>query len=535
VSVFSYIKNKIKAYVGVARPPVTYENFAGDKFVGGFGDTKLFTTDYWTLRKRSAQLFEENLYARGIIRRLVTNEINTGLCLEATPDEKIVGIDEDELNDWSESVETRFTIWGQNHLVCDYKEQMTFGELQKAARAESLIVGDILVVIRQSRRTNLPRVQLINGESVRTPLGATVRTGHIIKHGVELDSQLRQVAYWIRQANGSFKRLPAYGERSGRRIAFLLYGTDKRMDDVRGQPMLSLVLQSLKEIDRYRDSAQRKAVINSVLAMFIRKSEDRMGTLPITGGAIRRDTGTVTDSDGSRRDFNIAGQIPGLILEELQTGEEPVSFTGKGVNEEFSTFEAAIIQSIAWANECPPEILTLQFASNYSASAAALNEWKMYLNRIRQEFGVNFCQPIYVEWLVSETLLQNINADGLIESWRDERQYAVFGSWVSSDWTGAIKPSTDIKKQTQGYQLLNAEGWITNERASRELTGTKFSKNIKRLKRENQLKVEAARPLAEFKAEFGDDIANSSIEAIDESKIRLIVNNEIEEQKNGTS
>ena len=35
------------------------------------------------------------------------------------------------------------------------------------------------------------------------------------------------------------------------------------------------------------------------------------------------------------------------------------------------------------------------------------------------------------------------------------------------------------------------------------MTGTKFSKNMKRLKRENQMKADAARPLAEFEQEFG--------------------------------
>jgi capsid protein len=541
VSIFSYIKNKISAYikpdayVGTSVPPVQYENFSGDKFLGGFGPTELQRIDYWTLRKRSSQLFNENLYARGLIRRLVTNEINTGLCLESIPDEDILGIGEDQLNEWTEGVETRFGIWGKNEKICDYKQQSTFGGLQREARMEALVSGDVLVVLRQSRKTGLPTIQLIRGDSVRSPFDEMVREGNIVKHGVELDSRMRQVAYWVKQKDGTTKRLPAFGERSGRRIAWLVYGTDKRLDDVRGQPILSLVLQSLKEIDRYRDSVQRKAVINSVLAMFIKKDEDKMGTLPMTGGAIRRDTATVTDGDGSKRDFNIAGQVPGLILEELQQGETPVGFNSAGIDLAFADFEASIINSIAWANELPSEVLTLVFQNNYSASQAAINEFKMYLNKVRTEFGTAFCQPIYTEWLISETLLQRITAPGLIESWRDDTQYDIYGAWLSSDWSGAIKPSTDIKKQAQGYQMLNLEGWITNERASRELTGTKFSKNMKRIKRENMLKVEAARPLAEFEEEFGKDQADSALSAIDENKIRLIVDNQIEDLNDGTS
>ena len=49
------------------------------------------------------------------------------------------------------------------------------------------------------------------------------------------------------------------------------------------------------------------------------------------------------------------------------------------------------------------------------------------------------------------------------------------------------------------------------------MTGTKFEKNIKRLKRENQLKVEAARPLAEFKQEFGEEATDDAITALEEA------------------
>ena len=57
--------------------PTAFTAYDGEKFAGGFGITDIFTTDYWTLRRRSAQLFKENLYAKGLIRRLITNEITT--------------------------------------------------------------------------------------------------------------------------------------------------------------------------------------------------------------------------------------------------------------------------------------------------------------------------------------------------------------------------------------------------------------------------------------------------------------------------
>lgn len=502
---------------GAVQPPSVIADHNGDKFFGGFGTTQIFNVDYWTLRQRSNQLFRENLYARGLIRRLITNEINTGLTPEAAPDESIIGVPEDSLADWSETVENRFGIWSKNATLCDWRQRDTFGAIQRAARMEALISGDVLVIVRQSQRTKLPLVQLISGSKVQTPLGGSqnLRKGHEVRHGVELNPNGRVVAHWVQQDDLTSKRIPAVGEKTGRRISWLVYGCDKRLDEVRGEPLLSLILQSLKEVDRYRDSTQRKAVINSLLAMQVTKSDDKPGTLPMTGGAVRRDTATPTDGAGiSPRSLNIASYLPGLVLDELQTGEEIKLMGGQGTDVNFGTFEESIIQAVAWANEIPPEILRLSFSNNYSASQAAINEFKIYLNKVWSDWGETFCSPIYNEWLLSETLLQKISAPGLLQAWRDPSQYDVFGAWTCTDWYGSIKPSTDMLKSGKGAKLLVSEGWSTNAKQSRMLDGSKFSKNIKRLRRENQQKADAARPLLALEAEFGADQTTNAISAL---------------------
>lgn len=506
----------------------------GTKFVGGYGPTTFpLVPDYWALRARSAELYETNIYARALIRRLVTNEIHSGLHLEATPEEGILGKPEDSLADWSESTENRFALWGKDPYLCDHTERLTFGAIQQLARQEALVTGDVLVVLQQDQRTRLPRIRLINGAKVQTPLRAPTREGNRIVHGVEIDSHGRHAAYWITQDDGTSKRLPAIGEKSGRRIAWLLYGTDRRMDDVRGKPLLALVLQSLKEIDRYRDSIQRKALVLSMIAAFVAKGDAKPGTRPITGGAVRRDTATTLDADGAARSFKIAEHIPGFVIDELQQGEEPKAFQVNGTTEAFGEFEEAILQGVAFTFEIPPEIYRLTFSSNYSASQAAINEFKGYLNKTRTTFGENFCEPVYQEWLVGAVLEQRIEAPGLIEAWRDPLQWDVLGAWMSSDWSGNIKPAVDPSKLAAGYEKQVEMGAMTRDRMARELTGTKFSKNVQKLRRENEALRDANMPLAELeaakkpaaRAPGGDDsaptkVAPSSVED-DENEERL--------------
>lgn len=471
----------------------------GSKFSGGYGPTQLLFTDYWTLRARSSELFETNLYARGIVRRLVTNEINVGLHLEATPEEAILGKPEDSLADWSETVENRFQLWCDRPALCDQAEQQTFGALQATARMEALIDGDVLVVLRQDQRTGLPRVQLIKGSQIQTPYDAKPSGNNKITYGVEVDPSGRHVAYYVPQDDRTSKRIPAFGEKSGRRLAWLVYGTEKRIEDVRGKPLLALVLQSLKEIDRYRDAKQRAALVAAFVAVFVAKNEDKPGTLPMMGGAVRRGTEIAQNSPGptvTPRTFRTAEHVPGLVFDELQHGEVPHAFQSNAVTEGFGIFEESIVQAIAWHFQIPPEILTLSFNSNYSASQAAINEFKMYLNKVRTEFGEQFTQPIYTEWLLSEVNAKKIAAPGLLDAWRDSSQYDTFAAWISADWSGQIKPAVDLSKLVAGYDAMIAGGFITRDRAARELSGTKYSKNVQKLKRENELLAEANEPMA---------------------------------------
>lgn len=472
----------------------------GDKFLGGFGVTRDYeVVDHWLLRKRSKQVFTENLYARGLVRRLITNRINKGLSLEATPDADILGLNRDNLSVWAENTERRFTIWGKNPALCDYHGMRTWGALQRQADMMSMVSGDVLIVLRQSA-AQLPNVELVDAEHVTTPMNdrmlrAARNRGHTIVDGVELDKAKRHVAFFVRQANGKWRRITTVGSRTGRRQAWLHYGTERLIDDVRGQSLLGLVMQSLKEIDRYRDSELRAAVVNSMIAMWVEKGEDKMGSLPMSGGAKRNDVVTTQNDSQGRQDVQFSSLMPGMMLQELQQGEKPTSYDTKRPNVNFGNFEAAIINAIAWANEIPPEVLTLAFQNNYSASRGAVNEFKMYLERARTGFGEEFCDPIYQDWLISETMNASITSPGLLEAWRAPAMWDKFGAWMLADWSGAIKPNVDLLKEVKAYQELVAEGWLTRDRASRELTGMKYSKVTQQLASENEQLVVANQPL----------------------------------------
>ena len=321
------------------------------------------------------------------------------------------------------------------------------------------------------------------------------------------------------------KAFPARGPKTGRIMAWMVYGEKIRVNDTRGMPALGILLQGLKELDRYSDAEQRAAALNAILALWINKKQDKIGTRSFTGGAQRYDSvGEDTASEATvTREFNIARQYPGIVLDELAHGEEPTSFSAARPNVNYRAFEEAMMASFAWCKEMPPNIFRLAFSSNYSASGAEINEYKLYLDGKRGEIADDTTKPLYREWLLSMVLIDKISAPGLLEAWRDKSKFLEWGAWTSSEWGGAIKPSLRLIQDVKAYIAAKDEGLITYDMITKNLWGKKFTNIIRRLKQENKEYVEAMRPLIEAGLMSVDD---NSGNAAANKKIKLTNRND---------
>lgn len=497
-------KNKIADILGI-KPRVVYTEsrdnvtgyvnnifdsvFNGDKFPGSFGQTKSYKyVDYYELRERSMQLFTENPYAKGLIKRLIRNEIGNGLTLEAAPITNIIGLDEESAQAWADEQEINWNLWGNIGYICDFNEQKTIGELASDSRMNSLISGDCLVILRINPKTNLPCVELIDGTHIKTPMLKNKQGTNEIIHGVEIDAKKRHVAYWIQTKDlGEYIRIPAWGEKSGRRIAWLIYGTERRLDDVRGEPLLACMLYMLKELDRYRDSEQRAALVNSLIPMFIIKTETGVSSRVVDQGAVKRGDVDVAQLDGTTKKWNWGSMLPGTVPQTLAKGEEPVSFNTQRPNANYGNFEEAILNVLAWNCEVPPEIMRLLFQSNFSASRQANNEFNIYLAYRYKKFGIDFYSPIYIEHTVQSVLLNYIEAPGLIDAWWYERNWRLFGAWVNSEWTGVSRPSVDMLKDVNAATAMIDAALTTQDQQCRKLSGMSYKTIIAKRKREIDL------------------------------------------------
>lgn len=479
---------------------LVHSTWNGDKFPGSFGPTKVFDfVDYWTLRKRSLQLFKENLYAKGIIKRILRNEIFTGIVGTSTVDSMILWpkMDEQAREEkgivFSEMLTEQFKIYSESKNVFDYRKRMTFGDFQEQVRFESIVCGDGIIVSRINQQTGLPYWDWINGNYIKTPASYQPRSGNIIKDGVELDKYGRHVAYHVETWKNDelvMERIPCYGEKSGRVISWMVYGTETLIDDVRGEPLLACILYMLKELDRYRDAESRAAVVNAMLALFVKKSPSAtVGSRP-SDGLKRLNTLDAEPQNGNvtagpaQRDMRI--MEPGTIFDDLAPGEEIQSFQTNRPNVNYAAFEQAILSGICWALEVPPEIAMLKFQSNYSASRQANNEFQVYLDYRVKKNARNICQPIYEEFVVQSCLNNQIDVPGLITAVFTPELWKQKAAWLSCVWTGLSRPSVDPLKEVNASQKSVDAGFSTYDIECRKTSGLGFRQVMQTLARERK-------------------------------------------------
>lgn len=475
----------------------------GEKFPGSFGLTRDYSfVDYWTLRKRSYQLFVENIYARGIVKRLLRNEIHTGIVGSSNVVADILwpNLDEQKREEkgvtYSEMLTQHFDLYANNKDIFDFKKEKNFYDFQEQIRLESLICGDGIIVSRINQNTGLPYWDWINGNYICTPDGYEPRNGNRIVNGVELDRWNRHVAYHVQTlVDGDivWERFPCKGEKSGRRIAWMVYGSEKLIDEVRGEPLLASVLYMLKELDRYRDAEERAAVINAMLPLFVKKSPTAtIGSRPTDGLSRLKGNGSLLDSimgggavpEKNQRD--IRAMTPGTIFDDLAPGEEIVSFQTNRPNVNYSTFEQAILAGVCWALEIPPEIAMLKFQSNYSASRQANNEFEIYLSYQVKKLARKICQPIYEEFVIQSVLNNKIDLPNFINAFYSVDLWKEKSAWLNCAWTGLSRPSVDPQKEVSAALNALDGGLSTYDIECRKISGLSFRQVMQKRKREEE-------------------------------------------------
>lgn len=457
------------AYYGLTYTNVQTVSFNGEKNPGGAGPMVDYRPDYAGLRVRSWQsVFESDLAQIGI-NKLITWVIGKELKIQVEPEVDILkeeGISLDKQK-FIKSFESRFNLWKRD-TCCDYSNLLNLNDLSKEAERNSIIGGDVLVVLRVVKGEL--KIQLIDGENVQSPYYGSqdwpqnLPNGHTIIDGVEINEKREHMAYYVKvyAVDASFEnlykykfeRIPARGAKTGTKMAYLYYGFKNRINNVRGIPLLSACFEKLNNMDLYSEATLKQAQEAAKVDYQVVHDKEASGQAPWANSTVQASNGMgplnnsqlPTTDEGTEvgKTVHVTGlgtainNNPGSKIEML---ENKNTLYFKDFYETHSDTFFAVIQ-------IPPNVAMGKYNNSFSASRAAIMDWGHILAVKRQHHYEGFLEPIVSLWLELQILKNKIQAPGYVIA-RSQGEKIITDCYKVVRFIGANVPHIDPLKEVK--------------------------------------------------------------------------------------
>lgn len=503
---FSFLKKDVKS-VSVYEPeaffsgstPIFAVSYNGEKNLGEIGPIKKYHLDYEALRLRSWQAYIESEIAQTVIKKYNLWIIGAGLKIRTEPSEVILKsegltIDTEAFN---EITEARFTLFA-NSVYADMSEMRTLNQLARRAHLNAINGGDVLVILRYVDKK--VTVQLVDGSNVCSPLyqsnyyKTAQEAGNTIKDGIEFDKNGKPVAYYVKDDNIIYNvnRVLAESESTGLKMAYLVYGLEYRIDNCRGIPLISTVLETLKKLERYKEATVGSAEERQKIPFFIEHQLGGTGENPMQGILAKaRNADAVLDDvatteEGEKLATTVAATSNKTVY-NMPNGAKMVSMDSKQ-ELHFKDFYTGNIDVLCASVPIPPEVAMSKYDSNFSASRAALKDWEHTINTARKDFSAGFYAPIYNFWLHVQILQNKITAPGYLEAFK-KKNWIVIEAYRTARWIGTQVPHIDPLKEVEAERLklgsMGANAPLTTiEAATENLNSGESDSNIKQFSEE---------------------------------------------------
>lgn len=436
-------------------------SFNGEKNLGEMGMPKNYLPEYSILRIRSWQAYLESEIAQIVIGKYATWLIGSGLKLQSEPPKKLLeseGITLDA-HAFSQLSEGRFNLYRKSQSS-DYSGMDNLDSLAVTALINAINGGDVLVILRYVENT--VKIQLIDGDHVKSPLYGTewypqdLPNGNKLINGIEMDVRGKHIAYYVATANLKYERIEAIGKQSGLQTAFLVYGLKYRLNNVRGIPLLSVVLETIKKLERYKEATLGSAEERQKIAFSIEHDITSTGENPFAKNMAKAYNADAANDEIPK---DLSGQ-PLADKVAATTNKQVVNMPGgaklnllESKNElYFKDFYTVNIDLVCAAMAIPPNVAMSKYDSNYSSSRAAIKDWENTLKVKRESFAFQFYQKIYNFWLEVQILQNKLQAPGYMQA-KLSNNSMVIEAYRTARFVGPSVPHIDPMKEVQAERL----------------------------------------------------------------------------------
>ena len=481
--------------------PIINKSWDGEKTLGELGVVVRNVPDYKKLRLRSYQAYETMDAFKTIASKYFYWKIGSGLKLQAEPNVSVLeseglNISDTESSEFQKMAEARFLIWA-NSNQSDYLKQKNLHELASDFDRGAFLGGDNLLIVRFD--DNGLTIQFVSGEFVCNPGIETdyhtqaEKKGNCIEHGIEIDKHGKHIAYFVRikvkNDVDKFDRVPAYGEKSGKKLAWLVSSKKSSPDHLRAVPAMSQSLEKINKLDRYVEAAVTKAEQAANIVHTLKHKEFSTGEGILEKELAKKRGESIVGVDLENNKVladglanKISQQTSGTAY-NLPVGAELESFESS-IETDFGVFHKTVFEGISAGANVPPEVAMQSFNSNYSASRAAINSFGYFITVDRQTFAEQFYIPIYKLWIEHQILSKKITAKGYIENIDNPM---VTESYTQCRFLGKDMPHIDPLKEAKSIELMLALNLVSREQASEMLGVGSWDENFKKRLQEDEL------------------------------------------------
>ena len=440
--------------------------YDGEKNLGEIGPVKSYWMNFPRLRARSWQSYAESEITRTIIGRFVNWVVGSGLRLQCKPEYKFLGEEKIQIDseEFSSQVERRFRLF-MNSKKSTASQMMSVNALSAEVLKAALIGGDVLVRLYYTKGKGV-KVQLIDGANVQSMISTgqsfpnILDNGNELRYGVEISPEGMDVAYYLTNRKGQYERVPARSE-SGHEVAFLVKGAMYRPQDCRGIPLISVVLETLAKLERYKEATVGSAEERAKIPFFIEHGNQSTGENPFIKGLAEATRGGIAlggNADGRLPQTIEGEQLANKVYASVnkQTFNMPIGSKISVVDTKsdlhFAEFYNKNIDIICAALGIPPDVAFSKYENSYSSSRAALKDWEHTLKVERDKLAEQFYKKIYEFWLFVNVFEGKIIAPGYTEAILNDTELIV-EAYSQSRFIGDNVPHIDPLKEVQAERL----------------------------------------------------------------------------------
>lgn len=339
------------------------------------------------LRDRSRTAVRNDGFAGGIIGKLVSNIVGTGIKPMSLATDRAFRAQLQDL--W-----TRWTDETDADGLLDL-----YGQQAQAVRCW-LEGGEAFVRLRYrlpSDELTVPlQLQVLEPELCPHDYNIVAANGNKVRAGIEFDRIGRRVAYYFYATRpgelqdwsvGDLRRVPAE--------SVLHIFKPLRAGQIRGLPHLTAALIRLRELDKFDDAVLIRQQLAAMFVAFLKPAANNEdGNLDVLTGAAPAST------EGSSPKRPVLGLKPGLF-QELAPGEEVQFSDPPTVDSGYADYMQTQLRAACSAANVPYEIVTGDMSGlNDRVMRVLLSEFRRAIQADQhQTVAFQFCRPVWAAFL----------------------------------------------------------------------------------------------------------------------------------------